>query len=96
MTDTIKLLETIGKDASLRHMSNQDLSGALDTLDASETLKAASASGDSGILRQELNGGWLNSSNHPTNANITVPEVPEIPEEEEEEEDDDEVEPEKK
>ncbi len=54
MTDTIDLLESIGKDASLRHASSDQLAHALDQMDASDTLKQAVASGESTALKNEL------------------------------------------
>ncbi len=43
MTNTIELLETIGRDASLRHASGEDLSQAIIGLQASEALKLAAS-----------------------------------------------------
>ncbi len=57
MTNTIELLETIGRDASLRHASGEDLASALTRLFASERLKQAAISGDSNCLIQELGRG---------------------------------------
>ncbi|MEP7185348.1 MAG: hypothetical protein ABI767_05855 [Rhodanobacter sp.] len=54
MTNTIELLEAIGKDASLRHASKEDLAQALGGMDASTGLNMAAASGDSRHLAQEL------------------------------------------
>lgn len=54
MTDTIELLESIGRDASLRHASGENLSRALTGMQASEGLKQAAISGDSNHLKQEL------------------------------------------
>jgi hypothetical protein len=54
MTDTIELLEAIGRDASLRHASTEDLAGILLELHASEALTAAVASGDSSLLAGEF------------------------------------------
>ena len=54
MTNTIELLETIGKDASLRHASGDQLAQALDGMDASPSMKMAATSGDSRHLAQEL------------------------------------------
>jgi hypothetical protein len=54
MSKTIELLERIGQDASLRHASQDDLSQALDALNASEGLKVAAASGDKSRLEEEL------------------------------------------
>lgn len=54
MTNTIELLEAIGRDASLRRASAEDLSQALVALKASEALKLAVIEGDAGYLAQEL------------------------------------------
>jgi hypothetical protein len=54
MSDTIDLLEAIGKNASLRHASGQELADTLEQADASEALKAAAMSGDSSLLCAEL------------------------------------------
>lgn len=63
MTSTIELLEAIGKDASLRHASGEDLAQALGGMDASTGLKMAATSGDSRHLAQEL-GSKDNEVNH--------------------------------
>ena len=54
MTDTLELLEAIGRDASLRHASDEELSHLLEQAQASEALTAAAASGDVSLLLQEL------------------------------------------
>jgi len=54
MTDTIDLLEAIGRDASLRHASVEDLTQVLEHAQASEALTAAVASGDRSRLSMEL------------------------------------------
>ncbi|PWK92691.1 hypothetical protein [Fulvimonas soli] len=54
MTDTIDLLEAIGRDASLRHASAEELAKALEQAQASEALAAAAASGDRARLFEEL------------------------------------------
>jgi hypothetical protein len=54
MVDTIELLETIGRDASLRHASAEELTGMLEQVQASDALKAAAASGDRMRLSEEL------------------------------------------
>lgn len=50
MTDTLELLESIGRDASLRHASAEVLGRLLDEAKASEGLRAAVASGDGSKL----------------------------------------------
>jgi len=54
MSDTIELLEAIGRDASLRHASSVELADVLRQSKASEALTAAVASGDSSLLAEEL------------------------------------------
>ena len=54
MSDTINLLEAIGKNAALRHASAQELVQSLEQADASEALKAAAMAGDSSLLSDEL------------------------------------------
>jgi len=56
MSDTIELLEAIGRDASLRHASATELAGVLERVQASTSLKAAVARGDSAELSRELGG----------------------------------------
>jgi hypothetical protein len=54
MSDTIDLLETIGRDASLRHASVEELSNMLELAQASEALMSAAVHGDSSLLSAEL------------------------------------------
>lgn len=54
MTDTIDLLEAIGRDASLRHASTEELTTMLERAQASEALTSAVVSGDSSRLSKEL------------------------------------------
>ena len=54
MTDTIKLLETIGKDASLRYAPAETLAQTLADLGANQGLKRAASTGDSSHLSEEL------------------------------------------
>lgn len=54
MNDSIDLLESIGKNASLRHASMKDLEHELERMHASDLLKQAAASGDARSLRIEL------------------------------------------
>lgn len=68
MSNTIELLEAIGRDASLRHASPESLSQALDGMDASAGLKMAAASGDQSHLAQELG-----TSNQKVNHNQNPP-----------------------
>ncbi len=53
MSDSIDLLDTIGKDASLRYASHDELAEALQSAGASDALKKA-ASGDRSALSAEL------------------------------------------
>ncbi|WP_266159428.1 hypothetical protein [Dyella silvatica] len=54
MSDTIDLLEAIGRDASLRHASAEELSDMLAQAQASAALTSAAAHGDSSLLSAEL------------------------------------------
>lgn len=54
MSDTIELLEAIGRDASLRHASSEELAAVLRDARASDILTAAVALGDSSLLADEL------------------------------------------
>lgn len=67
MTNTIELLETIGRDASLRHASGESLSQVLTGLQATEALKLAAISGDDGYLEKELGHRHMKDPNHVNN-----------------------------
>lgn len=54
MTDTIELLETIGKNATLRRAPAEKLVETLELADASVALKTAVMSGDRSALLNEL------------------------------------------
>lgn len=54
MSDTIELLEAIGRDATLRHATADELACVLAQAQASEALVAAVAQGDSALLSAEL------------------------------------------
>jgi hypothetical protein len=54
MTNTIELLERIGRDAALRHASKDDLARTLGDLQASDGLRQAVMSGHSDRLAAEL------------------------------------------
>lgn len=54
MSNTIELLEAIGRDASLRHAPRESLAKALGSMDASSSLTMAAASGDRSHLAGEL------------------------------------------
>lgn len=54
MNDTIKLLEAIGKDATLRHASPEELAAALKDAEASDGLREYAATGDGAALTTEL------------------------------------------
>lgn len=82
MMDTIDLLEAIGGDASLRHLSGDELAKKLETAEASEALKAAAAAGDSAPLFVEL--GAQKSEPPQVTQAPAVPEEEDAPEEGEE------------
>jgi len=54
MRDTVELLEAIGRDATLRHASPEELARALEDADASAGLRELAAHGDDTILTEEL------------------------------------------
>ena len=54
MRDTIDLLEAIGRDATLRHASPEDLAGVLEQADATACLTTAVATGDPAMLAAEF------------------------------------------
>lgn len=54
MSDTIDLLEAIGRDAALRYASADELAPTLAQADASPALKAAVTFGDSARLSEEF------------------------------------------
>lgn len=54
MSDTLDLLETIGRDASLRHASAEELARMLEQAQASEALTSAVVLGDRAQLFAEL------------------------------------------
>jgi hypothetical protein len=80
MTDTIDLLEAIGRDASLRHASPEELGKTLEQARASAALTAAVASGDSSKLFQEFGQKTMN----PPNSTQGVPCEEDEPEQEDE------------
>ncbi|HWU77649.1 MAG TPA: hypothetical protein VN043_14185 [Rhodanobacter sp.] len=67
MSNTIELLEAIGRDASLRHATGKDLSQALHGMQASEALKQAAISGDDAHLVKELGQRDIKNPNHVNN-----------------------------
>lgn len=82
MKDTIDLLETIGRDAALRHAPPQEITRLLAQAQASAALLAAAASGDGSALRTEFG--------QPTNE---TPQVSQMPAQEEEESQEEQEEP---
>lgn len=64
MPSTIELLETIGRDAALRHAPNEDLVKALANLNASEYLKHAAVSGTHAPLTLELGHRIMTTTHH--------------------------------
>lgn len=67
MPDTIELLETIGRNAALRHASADELASMLEQAKASEALRSAVAAGDSSLLSREF-GHKLNKAPQISNA----------------------------
>lgn len=63
MADTIEWLETIGKNAKLRHAPPAELAHALGQADASDALKAAVVHGDSALLSAEFGQKDMHSEN---------------------------------
>lgn len=70
MANTIELLESIGKDASLRHASGADLEKVLETMQASDGLKIAASTGDVESLKRELGDKLMNVINNIPNIGI--------------------------
>lgn len=85
MTDTIDLLDSIGRDASLRHASAEYLTSMLEGAHASAALTAAAVQGDRLPLLAEF-GQKLNE----------VPQTTQSPAHEEEEESEEDQEPEER
>jgi hypothetical protein len=54
MRDTVELLEAIGRDATLRHASPEELARVLEAAEASEGLRVLVAQGDATALTEEL------------------------------------------
>jgi hypothetical protein len=54
MRDTVELLESIGRDAHLRHASPEELAKALEAAGASAGVREFAAHGDSAGLADEL------------------------------------------
>lgn len=54
MRDTVELLEAIGRDATLRHASPEELVRALEAANASAGLRELAANGNGTILTEEL------------------------------------------
>lgn len=63
MADTIEWLETIGKNAKLRHAPPEVLAHTLEQADASAVLKAAVMHGDSTLLSAEFGQKDMHSEN---------------------------------
>lgn len=80
MSDTIELLDAIGRDASLRYASAAELESVLEQVQASTSLKAAVTLGDSAGLSREF-GGKVDDPPPPTQ---TCPPAEEDEEQEEE------------
>lgn len=86
MSDTIGLLDTIGRDASLRHASTEHLNNVLEKAQASEALTAAAIHGDSSLLFAEFG----------QNTNVPPQSTQSPSHEEEDEESEDDPEPEER
>ena len=54
MRDTVELLEAIGRDATLRHASPEELARVLEEAEASAGLRELAANGNGTILTEEL------------------------------------------
>ncbi|GEM_PF-5941198 len=54
MSDTLDLLDTIGRTASLRHASTRELERTLAGMHASQALRQSVLSGETGHLKREL------------------------------------------
>lgn len=78
MTDTIDLLEAIGRDASLRHASPAEMARLLEQAQASAALVAAAASGDGSMLSAEFG---MQSNQTPQVTQMPAPEEEEPTEE---------------
>lgn len=74
MTDTIDLLEAVGRDASLRHAPPEEMARRLEQAQGSAILVAAAASGDRSALAAEFG----------AQSNLT-PQITQMPAHEEEE-----------
>lgn len=64
MRDTVELLETIGRDATLRHAPPEELARALEAADASAGLRELAASGDGSTLTKELGLAQMHVEHH--------------------------------
>jgi hypothetical protein len=64
MSDTIEWLETIGRNAHLRHASADALAQTLERTDASDALKAAVAAGNSAPLVAEFGEVFMVKDHH--------------------------------
>ncbi|RAP59586.1 hypothetical protein [Oleiagrimonas sp. MCCC 1A03011] len=67
MANTIELLESIGKNASLRHASDSDLEKMLNEMQASDALKHAASTRNAEHLKQELGAKVMGVNNTPVN-----------------------------
>lgn len=64
MSDTIELLEAIGRNAALRHATAAELAGVLEQAGASEAIKAAVTSGDASLLSGEFGHMQMHTTHH--------------------------------
>jgi hypothetical protein len=64
MSDTVELLESIGRDAKLRHASPEELARALEAADASAGLRELAVNGDGTTLTKELGLAQMHVEHH--------------------------------
>jgi hypothetical protein len=67
MSNTIELLESIGRNAALRHATREELLRVLQAMDAGEHLRRAVVTGEREHLQSELGEQGANKVNHNVN-----------------------------
>jgi hypothetical protein len=93
MSDSIDLLEAVGRDASLRRLAPEELGRRLKEAGASDVLASAAIQRDSGLLCEEFGVRFMGQPNHVNGGFTDKPaplSVPAPGENEEEGEDEDE------
>ncbi|HEY4092109.1 MAG TPA: hypothetical protein VGN46_11380 [Luteibacter sp.] len=93
MSDSIDLLEAVGRDASLRRLPPDELARRLKEAGASDVLANAAGQRDSAVLCEEFGVRFMGAPNHGNGSYTDVPpplSVPAPGDDEEEGEDDDE------